>query len=261
MMNQIAKHEPAETVQIVHADNAMVAMIERVVMDPNASLDKLERMLQMRERLEDRAREAQEREDRKEYFREMAACQKMLPVVIKNQKNDHTRSKYADLAAIERQAMPTIHEHGFTVSFQPAGEKNGHLLIKWTVAHEAGHVETDTAEIPIDAAGAKGGTNKTGTQAFGSTMTYGRRYLLCLLFNISTGDDLDGNRDVRRETISADQFMELRETMEKSGADEARFLGFLRVDALEDLPADRFGMAMNALRQKIKQGAEDAGNS
>lgn len=237
----------------------MVSMIERVVLDPNASIEKLQKMLEMRERIEDRAREEADRQKRTAYFRAMAECQKDLPVVVRNRKNDHTRSSYADLAAIETQAMPVIHDHGFTVSFQPAGMAQGCLRIKWTVAHNDGHWETDVAEVPIDAAGAKGGVNKTDTQAFGSTATYARRYLLCMLFNISTGDDNDGNARKQPEgTISADQFRELRDLIDKAGANEGQFLGVYGVTEAYDLPAKMFDPAKTILQQRIAKKAAEA---
>ncbi|WP_017277255.1 ERF family protein [Sinorhizobium meliloti] len=125
-MNAVAKHEPQEDTRIVPANDApMVAMIERIVMDPSIPIDRLEQMLAMKERMEDRNREMA-REDREyaaktAYFSAMSACQAELPVVTKNRRNSHTNSSYADLAAIEDQAMPIIYKHGFGVSFQPDG--------------------------------------------------------------------------------------------------------------------------------------------
>ncbi|MBX8785467.1 ERF family protein, partial [Ochrobactrum sp. GRS2] len=92
-------HTPTET-QSYHADAPMISMIERIAMDPNIPLDRLEKMLDMKERMEDRAREDEERQAKKAYFAAMSKCQSELPVVIKNRGNDHTKSRYADLAAI-----------------------------------------------------------------------------------------------------------------------------------------------------------------
>jgi hypothetical protein len=45
----------------------------------------------------------------------------------------------------------------------------------------------------LDDAGKDGTKNKTGIQAMGSTVSYLRRYLVCMIFNVSTDDDNDGN--------------------------------------------------------------------
>lgn len=196
-MGAVARHDEQNIIPV--SDAPMVAMIERIVMDPSIGIDRLEQMMAMKERMEDRARatakEDREFESRKAYFAAMSSCQKKLPVVSKSQRNIHTNSTYADLAAIEEQAMPIIHDHGFGVSFQPDGYNDkGELRILWEISHNEGYVRNGVGEIPVDGAGTGGKVNKTGTQAFGSTATYGRRYLLCMLFNISTGDDKDGNK-------------------------------------------------------------------
>ena len=251
-MNAIAKHEPAI---VPAADAPMVAMIERIAMDPSIPLDRLEKMLDMKERMEDRAREDQERQAKKAYFAAMAKCQSEIPVVARTRSNEHTRSKYADLSAIEGSAMPVIHRHGFSVSFQPDGYNDkGELRILWEIAHAEGHVRNGTGEIPVDGAGAQGKVNKTGTQAFGSTATYGRRYLLCMLFNISTGDDTDGNnqnRDVNY--ITPEQFQSLRALLGESGRDEQKMLDWLKLEFLEDLPLARFGEVDALLRKAIAE--------
>lgn len=230
------------------SDAPMVAMIERIVMDPSVPIERLERMLAMKERMEDRAREDLDRRAKNAFFAAKAKCQAELPVVTKNKNNSHTKSNYADLAAIEQQAMPIIHRHGFAVSFQPDGyNEKGELRIKWEVAHEEGHSQSDVAGIPLDNAGSQGKVNKTGTQAFGSTATYGRRYLLCMLFNISTGDDRDGNRTEDNGAISEEQVRELWKIIENVGAHADKFCEIYEIDAIPDLPARLFNDAMKNL--------------
>jgi len=256
----------AQALDIQHDTNApvyrggeapMISMIERVVLDPNASVDKLERVLQLRNEEVENARR-RDREDealaaKKAYFKAMSACQNDIPVVIRSGKNKHTSSTYADLSDIEKQAMPVIHKHGFAVSFQPDGyNENGELRILWEISHEDGHSRNGVGEIPVDGAGAKGGVNKTGTQAFGSTATYGRRYLLCMLFNISTGDDKDGNAPKTEvETISEDQQMKIRELLEATESDEKQFLSLGNLNNLSDMAVNQFDNAMNILKQRL----------
>lgn len=172
----------------------MVSMIERVAMDPNVPIDRLEKMMDLKERHDAGLRKDRAEAAERAYNAAMAKAQAEMPTVRKSKRNDHTRSTYADLSDVEEQAMPVAHKHGFSVSFAPAGlNEKGNLLIDWTLMHEAGHTRSDRADFPLDAAGSAGKTNKTGIQAMGSTMTYARRYLLCNLFNIATDDDVDGN--------------------------------------------------------------------
>jgi hypothetical protein len=49
------------------------------------------------------------------------------------------------------------------------------------------------ADIFADTKGPRGTPNKTATQGFGSTMSYGRRYLKALMFDlVIAGEDDDG---------------------------------------------------------------------
>jgi hypothetical protein len=237
-------------------DSAMVSMIERIVMDPSIPIERLERVLAMKERMEDRARQDRREVAERAYNAAMSACQAELPVVRRNRKNTHTNSTYADLAAIEDQAMPIIHRHGFSTSFQPAGyNEKGEQLIKWKIAHNDGHSESEIAEIPVDAAGAQGKVNKTGTQAFGSTSTYGRRYLLCMLFNISTGDDNDGNAVAGKETGSKTPILDaqverLRKLIEETKSSEEKLCAYFKVESLADLYQSEFEQALKLLEAK-----------
>lgn len=245
----------------------MVSVIERYLFDPDASLEKLEKMLDMKTRLEDRAREEVEREQKQAYHRAMAACQAELKVVVKNRENTHTKSTYADLAALAEQVDPVIHKHGFSLSFQPAGwSERGDQRIKWTIAHEGGHVESDIADIPVDKAGSQGKVNKTDTQAFGSTASYGRRYLKLMLFDIATGDDTDGNPShggpVNQDQL--DRLIALADEVDANKGDFCRYMSRklgIEVGGLAEIPASAFDRAMNALEAKRKKTEQaDAGD-
>ncbi len=265
-MTALAKHEDTQPSNLIPANDApMISMIERIAMDPNIPIERLEQMLAMKERLEDRQRD-QLREDREyeaktAYFSAMSACQKELPVVTKNRRNSHTNSNYADLAAIEDQAMPVIYKHGFGVSFQPDGYNDlGELLIKWEISHSGGYVRNGIGAIPVDGAGAKGAVNKTGTQAFGSTATYGRRYLLCMLFNISTGDDRDGNNrsepKVEAEPITEAQVSVIRDLITKAELEIDQFCNHWKIEAIPDIASSKYAEVIGSLRRRIAVIAE-----
>lgn len=227
----------------------MVSMIERVVMDPNADLDKLERMLAMKERMDAEAA-------RRAFSDAMAACQAEILPVAKNRNNDQTRSKYADLAAIYAACKPIIARHGFSFSTFPASAQNAGMMgVRWTLRHQLGHEESDVAEIPIDDKGMKGTANKTQTHAFGSTASYARRYLFCMIFDVATGDDNDGNSQ-KVETISEQQYTILRDLIEKAGITEDIVCCAERVDVLPELPAAKFGHVQGQLLATIKRKEE-----
>jgi hypothetical protein len=191
-MNAVTKHRE-QAVQVaapVAGEDAWLSMIERAARDPSVDVSKMERMFEMRERVMKTSAE-------QAFNASFVAVRAAVGPVIKNKSNDQTRSKYADLFAIADILDPVMTEHGFAATFGTADcPLENHYRITGTLLHAQGHSKEYHVDVPVDGAGIKGQTNKTATHAFGSTMTYGRRYLKVAMFDISITDN-DGNR--RRE--------------------------------------------------------------
>ena len=186
------RQEPAGQV-VTHQDSAAdawLSMIERAARDPSVDVSKMERMFEMRERVMKTSAE-------QAFNASFVAVRAAVGPVIKNQKNPQTNSRYADLFAIADVLDPIMTENGFAATFGTADcPLENHYRITGTLLHAQGHSKEYRVDVPVDGAGIKGQTNKTATHAFGSTMTYGRRYLKVAMFDISITDN-DGNR--RRE--------------------------------------------------------------
>lgn len=210
------KNEVAHTETAMLPADPMVSMIERVAMDPNSDLDKLERMLAMKERLDATAAQAA-------FNEALALAQAEMPSVAAIHDNDQTRSKYAKLADIYEVCKPIAAKHGFSFNVIPvAGGREGFMSMKWTLRRGA-HIESDVSEVPLDDRGMKGTANKTGTHAYGSTTSYGRRYLFCAVFDVAIGDDDDGKSTEEPTTISKEQYIELRKLLDESGMSDVKF--------------------------------------
>lgn len=257
--NDAAKNAPAEaSPSLPTPADPMLALIQQVVIG-GGSIENLQLLLDMKERVD--------RENaRKAFQAALAAAQAEIPVILKNRRNNHTSSKYADLAAIEKAVTPVITSHGISVRFHPTrSEIAGHYGVECVLSHSAGHTETYRADVPSDGVGMSGSSNKTATHAFGSTMTYGRRYLLCMLFNISTDDDDDGNvgRAAPVKLVTEEQWRELEDLITASGKPLSVILNAYGIDKLSDLPAAKYeGTRARLLElaeaQKAKAAAQEA---
>lgn len=184
----IQAQQPAPEPSPTSESGAVLAIIERASRDPNVDIDKMERLMKMHTDLL-----ADQRKQR--FFAALALAQSEMPQVVKTAENTQTRSKYALYEKINEAMMPVITKYGFTLSFGTADcPKEGHHRITCEIGHRDGHTKMYEADIPIDDAGIQGNRNKTPTHAFASTMTYGRRILACLIFNVAVkGEDDDGN--------------------------------------------------------------------
>lgn len=171
---------------------SLLVAITQAASNPDVDMDKMERLYKMHQDLVNA-------ENKKAYDAAMARAQaKMVPVAT-NAYNEHTKSKYARLHAINKMAVPIYGAEGISVSFD--SEEIQAEDLHRTVAHVAcaGHREKFHLDLPLDDIGAKGNTNKTPVHATGSMISYARRYLICMIFNIAVGDDNDGNPE-RGET-------------------------------------------------------------
>ena len=112
-----------------------------------------------------------------------------------NQTNAHTHSRYADLHAVNSKVVPVYAKHGFSIAFNTESSKIGNsITIIGELEHKAGHSKLYRLDDwPIDDAGLQGGANKTKIQGMKSTLTYAQRILTCLIWNVASGGDTDGN--------------------------------------------------------------------
>lgn len=235
---------------------ALISMIERAARDPQIDIDKMERLFQMHERMTARTAEAA-------FNAAMAAAQAELKPVIRKIRNTQTNSSYADLAAISDASDPTIHKHGFGVvcsEFQST--LANHLGIRCTAKHAAGHSETYDFNVPVDGTGLKGNPNKTATHAYASTLTYGRRYAKCCVFDIATKNDTDGNAPKGQEPITPDQAQELAKLITETKTDIQAVLDFHKAESLSDFTAADYRAAkakLIARKQQMAKGSEKHG--
>lgn len=175
-------------------DSSLLNLIERASHDPDFDVSKLEALLRMQ-------REVVHEQAKREFNRAMADAQSEMEPVIRDATNTHTNSKYAKLETIDRDMRPIYTRHGFSVRYGSAPcPREGWLRITCTVAHRGGYFEDHYLDGPPDSTGTQGRSNKTGIQAVGSTVTFLRRYLLTMAFNIVLADLDDDGEASRRSS-------------------------------------------------------------
>lgn len=241
-MGEIAKRDP----DAVSDTNAIIQVIERAAANPSVDMDKMERLLQMQERILAKNAEAA-------FNAAMVRAQSRIRQVSADSENKQTHSRYASYSALDKELRPVYTDEGFSLSFDTGdGAPSEHVRVVCYVAHIDGHSRTYHVDMPADGKGAKGGDVMTKTHAAGSAMQYGMRYLVKLIFNVAIGDDDDGNGATQLERINAKQLADLTAKIEEVGAKKDQFLKFLKLNRLEDLPAVNFNAAIRALEDKAK---------
>ena len=206
-----------------------------------ADLVKLEKLLELQERWE-------KNEARKLFAKDFAVAQANILPVVKKKFNKQTQSNYAELANIIESAQPIYTKEGFSVTFNEGDcPKEGHARILADVLHCAGHKEQYHLDIPLDGTGIKGNTNMTPIHGKASCISYGKKYLMCMIWNIPTADN-DGQTATVK--VSNKELMMIRDLLIAKDMTEKSLIEFLKVDSLENLPMDQYMKAISAINAK-----------
>lgn len=194
-MNAITKHEEHDVAQL--PADPMVSMIERVVLNPDVDLDKLERMLAVKERME--AQSA-----RIAFANALSSARAEIPPIIKDATVDFTSNKgrthyrHETLAGIAKQIDPILSKHGLSYRFRTEQGQGG-VKVTCIVQHSHGHCEETSLSGAPDQSG-----NKNGFQAVGSAVTYLQRYTLKAALGLSAEIDDDAQASSPRGNASQD---------------------------------------------------------
>jgi hypothetical protein len=249
-MSNVAQLVPHKDAEIM----TPMAMIDRALTS-GATPETLGKLMDLQERWE--ANQA-----KKTFDEAMQKAQSEMRPVLMNANNSQTNSRYATYEALDSAIRPIYTRHGFTLSFNMGDcPLEGHVRIVCEVAC-GGHSTFPHIDMPADGKGAKGGDVMTKTHATGSAVTYGRRYLLGMIFNITLTKDNDGNSMNSNPdmalAITPDQFIELRDLLEESGSNEADMLAYVKADKTEDMNLGQYAKAKNAMVTKINSKKKKA---
>lgn len=179
MSNEVALKQ--DSMPAVEQTAGLVRMIEAVCLNPEMDVEKLERMLDMQERVLDRQAE-------QSFQIALASMQAELPAIERNGEiavNNVVRSRFAKFEDINRAVLPVLQKYGFSITFE-TNQGEGFVSVIGVLRHKDGHKMSTMLQIPLDTSG-----SKNAVQAVGSSVSYGKRYVMSALLNITTTDDDD----------------------------------------------------------------------
>lgn len=231
---------PAETGTV-----ALMKIIDRAASDPSFDVAKLEKLLEVKERWE--ANEA-----RKAFVAALNAFKAQPPEIVKNREIQHNGKHiayYAGLDQVSETIGKALAQHGLSHRWDTEQKDGGLIRVTCILTHTLGHSERTTLQAAPDATGAK-----NGVQAIGSTVTYLQRYTLLAATGMATFEqDDDGKSAEPPAPISAEQKDAIIALIKETGADTQKFLQYMGVASLDELPAEKYVKAITALGAKKKQ--------
>lgn len=232
---EVVKTTPQEIATVsVEASSDVMGMINRFVSDPSFDVIKLEKLMDLQQRVDNQNAQ-------KAYAADFVRLKPNLPRVVSKSKNAQTNSKYAKLEDINDVIDPILEKYGFGTSTKIISQNDTSVTVRCEVLHRMGHVEFTQISMPLDDVGIAGKTNKTKPHAIASTITYLKRIGICALLNISTGDDNDGNKDKGEdEYVSIEQAAEIDVLITNKGAIKQNVLNFAGADDVRNIPLSKY---------------------
>jgi hypothetical protein len=229
----------------------ILSMIDRLIARPDVAVEKLEQMFELH-------RKVQAEAARRAFYAALSELQSSLPTVAalgkitgedKDKKEKVTRSRYAKWEDVNEAIRPHLTQHGFALSFrisQPADASR--VNVTAVLSHREGHAEETSLHLPNDPSG-----GKNNVQAWGSSVSYGKRYTAFALLNIAArGEDDDGQR-AGNGMITPAQIIELKALAKAADVAEVTVLERLSVETFDDISARQFSATKAGLITRVRQ--------
>ncbi len=172
------------------ADTGLAVMIERLALNPSVDVAKLEKIIELQERILDRNAEAA-------FNAAFATMQAEIPEIDErgaiSSKSGGVQSRYAKNEDIQRVLKPILLRHGFALSFKTEWPDHAHCKLIGILTHRDGHARQSEFVSKADESG-----SKNAIQGLGSAISYGHRYTTCDLLNITSRDQDDDGASSER---------------------------------------------------------------
>lgn len=234
-----------------------LALIEKVVMNPEVDAEKLKVIVGLKLQLEDRAAE-------KAFDAAMQEAQKEVQALKWDKVNPEKNSRYASYPKIDAMLKPIREKYGFSESFgvEPELPVPNIMMMYSDVTHKdenGSHRRRYHLPMSISGEGPKGGGVMTAAQAVGNGSSLGMRYLEKLIWKIPMlvdKDDNDGNAP--KTNISESQANVLRDLFTRLPKDkQVDVLAYFtrafekNMTAIEDVPASRYKHAETTIARAL----------
>jgi hypothetical protein len=132
--------------------------------------------------------------------------------------------------------------------------QGGTTIIRYSGKYEIDFVNCDDPEDKVTVPG-EAHANDHGDKAPGKATSYATKYAMLKLFSIETGEDDEARVEPYESIvkITESEAADLNALIEEVKADKAKFLEYMHLEKVEDMPAKAYKIAVKALEAKRKK--------
>jgi hypothetical protein len=215
---------PTETTDLAVQRIDPMQMIQKAfesAIEHGAGLEVVDRILAQQ-------REMMEYNDRARFQAALRRIQDKLKRIPKRGWNPETKSHYPLAQDVDEALNTLLQQEGMVLSFEPRpSDKVDEVIIVGILSLEA-YSKEYPLPMPADGKGAKGGGVMSRTHATGSAITYGKRYLKDMIFNLGFLEkDDDGNKAGATEPMDEKVFASHMEKIQGADSKDSLQAAFL----------------------------------
>lgn len=196
MANEIQNFEGGREIA-AYSSNDILAMVVAAAKDPTVDADKMRAMATLAMDMQKHQLEMDKISRQEQFNRDLNMAIDEMPVLTKTGRiiipakggePERIQGTYVKFEDLNRIVKPILQRHNLTISFTPGGS-DSRVSVATVIRHANGIVkEYEALPLPLETSG-----SKNNVQGVGSSISYGKRYAMCAVLNITIeAEDDDG---------------------------------------------------------------------
>lgn len=174
----------------------------------------------------------------------LCKAQGQMGGAVKDSANPFFKSSYADLTSVIKAIKQPFSDNGLSYTQFPVTDENG-MGVCTRLMHVSGQWLEGEFTLPVV---------KRDPQSSSSSLSYARRVSLSSIAGCPAADDDAESAMLRgadKKRISGSQVKKINELIAKTGAENKRFCGHLKVNSVDEIPQSDYQRAVKLLESKL----------
>lgn len=238
---------PDGAIQELGGSAGSVRDLLQMAVEKGTPVEALEKLMNLHER-------ATARDAATQFVQALARFKAKLPPIVHSRKvsfttrsGTKTNYSYTELDELARHIDPGLTEEGFSYSWDQKFDGQ-FVTTTCTLFHVGGHSRQASFTLP-----SQNDSAASPQQKIGMADTYASRRSLIAVLGLTTADTDPGVAEIDPTPITEEQAIQVEDLVTDTQANLPKFLEFMGVAKIADIPAVRYNEAVAALKEIGKQ--------